>query len=849
MSLSVDDLENILAQFSNATNDENMNSLKYILDQWRDSPMFLPQTMQIIQESSNTNLIVYAVAALNLRIVDYLKSNTMPITKEDLVKLYQMSFTKILQMNQSPESCPAVSMLIKLASLATVCFPQLLSNFSNLPPDLLIYYLDEVILEETNISMLINNFGPNHSTLMEICDSNVPAFFEILTKAAVCNQTFNFMVTLLSKTDPCNYVVFLPLFQQALTTDDCIKGILNVLENIVGIEVTNLNPNDFLFIKPFFELLISYAERTTEVNYSSFIWYQIIDTTFEFFGNPSVGQEYATMVFGRFFNSLNRFIEEDIEEFNALMAIYASCIFYIPVEQNFDGNNYSLHEFMTPFIEGFLDYIVSLVNRDLSFCNKNISQCLFELCKKIYEPEDEEEEENDDIFGLDNSGNSTSVNALIQIARNYYTKRLETQPLSNGLVYVLSYAPKNIMKVFASTIAVQLKSLPEPPVTTVYFCRFWSLQAENSIIPLIHICYKAFNFLPMKDIGKALLAIVKNYGAIFANDPNTFLPPIIEIIQKADKEIASPFFSTLFIIFQYISPKDQNAKEFMQNSGAAFLSHVNHQINSPEEFKSTIKFVYSIIKHVIPNNDLTKAFCQSLFAQFGFLNQFLLMQVDEIQEYLCALMAISLEHNWVQNRQTALDWIDNVINVYPVIQHFDVLYQLVDLLPTPKFLEFLSHTDQFNESLVEAEAEFFSKIYPKYPQFITRLPIDLILYPLQSNKAAHETINLLSKMVKSLTFTQEDYEKVVNSVLACYFNVCTGGSWANALVLLKMLGIRYSTKGPLLEQIFKIVGPGEQKDFEEFAQVFLNEQIVDYHSHDYVSQKIIRTYKANHHDT
>ena len=793
MSLSLDQLEQVLTEFFRSSSDEQRLPLDQILTECTNSPDFPSLVLQAVQKSSNSALISFCVTAF-ARVLHKKKEKGLPnagLTVSQIEEFFSILMQRVLAERGNPSQVPHLRCMISLMAELTSIDNDLFSRYQQMPPNILLYYFDDVIVIQKNSIEI--------TPLSEIQNNN-SFFFQIILQADLCSQTFNLMSNL--QRDNEDLMVYIPLFKKGMEMEECVPGLLNFFESIMSIPL--IEQNEIPFYIELLNMYMDFAESTDDLQVASFIWYNIIDANFDFLSN--LKDEFVLIIFMRFFNSLSKFLEYDPDEFYTLFYICANCLTYIP-----DGSEHII----PPLIEQYFDYLIALIDSSLSFCNAQIVDCLYtfsDYCQEDY-----------------------PKSPLSEILSAYYNKKIPT--LTEGVVFVFAYAPDSIMKLFATKVSVDLSLSPNPPLTTIYFLRFFCRYAADAIEPLIEICYSAFDKVPLKILGKTFISLAQAYPNYFINNPNKLLP-LLEIIRNSDYRVAQPYIITFFTLFQNFTESENN-HQLMQEVGSYVILHANRKIENPEDLKNLSKFLVRVIKSCEPTTQLMSLFLSSLFQQIvQILNPYSMENNDEVQQALSDIFFSALQKKWVADRQIIFNWIDTVITVFPVPSHFDILYELYDLLPSENFVRLLEKIETFPPDLLEAEALFFSKVSKKDPVFVSQFPIDLLLYPLRFSSLCKPTLTLFIHIFKSnIELPGKIINTIAKTILTSYFTVCPNESWYPALKALRLIGFKYTSPNEMMKLIIAFINPQESK-FTENNKKLLNTCIFCFISQESSKQNI-----------
>lgn len=878
MTLTIADLEEVARLYIQATSDESRLEYSKILEDWTSSDEFNSTALAIIQgQSKYDSLILYTSYAL-IHIIDHNTYNEFSqeqYSHDDYVDIYNACIERIKTSSNIPQKDPILRSMITLCAYSTYFSydSALFDQFQEFSPNILIYYYDDLLVKDNDPKKFEAGSDPLFN--------NFDIFFDALSKAEVCGQTFVLMRSLIKKCGITFITNYIPFFQIGLEKGESASAILDLFEEMKAIDSLNLEKDEIPLIKDIVIIFIDFADKVDDPKLSSAIWDSIIDMTFDFFCLEDVGNEYTTFVFNNFQKSLQYFIENDIEEFYDLYQKYALTISYVPHDFEEVMKPY-VEQMMIPFIEDFYNFVIMIVNIDLQFCNDDISEALIMISevhsKQTLDLErsddddfNDDNDENEDLQNNENEGaanenmivqNEANENPVdeglminneeeetdefyINVLTQYYTKNLNN--LSQGYIYAFSFAPLETIKLLSSNIAMQIKSSSDPPPTTVYFVTNCCQYIGDSIDSLIQICFKCFDMIKVKDIGNALVSFSKYYPDLFLSKFDTYLPLIFDVIKSNDMLSVMPYFIALFTVFPQIKDESKETHELFSIVGGLFLNHILDPTNNLEDFCNDTLFVQGIIKDVKPkDNELMKSFLNSLFDQILEVFSPLLASQDSIvQEKLSQIISEALHNDWVGDREKILEWINAVILECPNENHFLVLNELMDLLPSKEFKDFISKTDEMTDEMIRSEIIFFTKAFKYNVNLVLELPIDLILFYLTKDPALKFAFRFLRRFLncKDVALSEDDIKKILDALLHCFFEYCRGDDSADCIKLIRSIAVKYMGLEALLNEILQIIGPYNESDVAKFCHAFMSLSDMEL---GFVSGSVIQIYKKNH---
>lgn len=841
MTLSIPQLENIVGRYLQATSDEEQSGCNKILNEWRNSNESNITSLEIIQGKTNDlRLVMYVSYSLIDRMW-----NSRSFDEEYCINLFKVCFQQIQNQQNILPISSYIRNLINLASLASFFSKdiRLFEEFQKLSPNILIYYFDDIINKEyheyqVSISQDITQLKPYQYI---DANSNIELFYSTVSKAQVCEQTFLFLKTLARFSKISEFNQYLHLFEIGLQEVNCAQSILTFFEaEIAGLNCDYLDEGDIDFVKKLILLLINFSEKFEDLKLSSYVWCQIIDMNFDFYGTPEVGAEYTKVVFTHFINCLSYFIKEDIEEFYVLTYFYTECLCYVPEDST---------EMVAQLIEEFIKFIMYLVDNDLRFCNKEISDQLTKLFDdKSYEESDAISDDIDSDTENEEETNDDEFNEYTKFLSRFMGNNIEN--FSQGYVYVFAYASKKITKMLSSNLAFKITSSQNPPPTTVYFVMNCCQYASESIDNLIDIVIANLNVVNTKDVGEALNAYATKYTHNFIQKSETLLPIIIEVIKNSEAEITVPYFISLFTFLGQFTENTDNVQNLFNNAGGYFLGHVTNPINSIEILQKNVTFLKGVIQSVNPGeSQLMKSFVNSLFEQLTRIFTPFMTDLDPaVQECMCQFVKTALHSNWVADRVKVLEWIQDAMLLSANYEQFKVLIKLADLLPSEKFNAFLAQTNQMPYEIVLGEVRFFLSAFKKNKNLVLQLPVQLMLFFLRNRNMLKDSLKLLKLIIQSpeASFSEGDLKLLIEALFNCLlFNALPEDKGAS-LELLKLIAVRYMTLEAMFQQILAIAGQSDNDKIQEFATYFMDPNNFDYNFSIYAADAIFKIYRTNH---
>ncbi|OHT10039.1 hypothetical protein TRFO_20844 [Tritrichomonas foetus] len=823
MTLTIQQLEVLLSSFSTNTDNQFVQANNAILNQWRESFNSLEMSIEIISTTNNVQLILFAA----LTIEYHFQKNASLITNDRNSVIFMNCFKRIHAMGDS--IIPIIrENLLRVAATTTYFFPPLLNDIfkESFQVDILIYFFD-YLLQEIEKNKMIYNKNKQEIPLDQLelertISNNISSICDILQHGNLTSSWISLYHSLFRYVNPIfPLAVFLPQIQRAAMDDSLMPGILDLYDHIVG----SNDPDDFLFIKDFMGFMVKYASSALnesdegKFGYASFIWNKTIDVGFQFFGHPTVGTQFTSQIFQEFCNNLQIIMRVNIDDFFPLLNLYASCLGY---------NSEALDpQFMTTCVSNCLDFMIDLVDRyPNQLCCREMDECFTILMEDF---------DSKEILKI-----AHNQSPEMQEAHQLYNKFLSqyfyaktSRELTNGVVYALSFSPEKIRQFFASSVAVKIAEMSQPPITAIYFISRCSQFTPELHKIQINLTFALFEAAPPYEIGEALISLTENYASSFVEQAENYISPILKILDNLpSNDIASHLFIAMFNILSSVVQNLGQLNSLFDGVGVCFINKIRQQITDFDMLYQLNNFVVPIIQRSKNYNQLMTPYYSTLFEHItSILSPLLGVANDAIQCELCQPFDVALEHFWVLNKQPIFSWIENILNIYPVKDHLLILRYLIEFLPSENINTFLSKSATYSNEILFGEIILFSTMFQINPTLlVSHVPFEYVIYPLKSPSPAtlEKELNLLGKIVQSdLTLPQELALKIAQFVTERTFsnpNTSNFMCMFLAVYLCRVIGQKYNCLSMTLQYILQAVGI-QNPQTETFARAYIGDKI------------------------
>lgn len=566
-TFTVQNLEQLLHEFNTQTDNQVRSKIEGILNTWRNSDQSFPQSLEIIKASSNEPLIMFAIFTL-----EFLLGKKYSLLSQDHVKaLVETILGRVRP--QSPQlnlSATTSNNILHLLALTIHTFPSLFDfilsgNFLTATEAIALFDFIFLISEE-----LYNKaFSSDESIRYPITE-------EQLALHSRLNQTAENFYSLLLQFDPSqitphwvlllrriislmpnvsSFNVFIPYLQVAIQNPNLIPSLLDLYQGeghaVLSLAETLTEEEDYAFFKVLIETFLSFTDQVMTdqdpmmLGYVSFIWQATIDLNFDFYGSEFVGIEFASAVFTKFINQMIVFLQNDRDNFFILLEVYASCIGY-------QSNELSM-EFKVPFITQALDFFIFFI--DNSPINEICGYQLDNITKRLMD--------NTCLDALsDGVECKQNKQDYIQLLSRYIDAKYKGKQLTNGVIYVFSFAPQEVLKLFANGIMTELLTMEDPPITSVYWIEKSVNYTPDSIDRQITFVYSLIPYAPSIEIGEVFSVLTLHYPSKFLEQADAFISPLFELIQGTPmNDVSALLLSSVFNILWFIANQANSQEE------------------------------------------------------------------------------------------------------------------------------------------------------------------------------------------------------------------------------------------------------------------------------------------------
>ena len=214
------------------------------------------------------------------------------------------------------------------------------------------------------------------------------------------------------------------------------------------------------------------------------------------------------------------------------------------------------------------------------------------------------------------------------------------------------------------------------------------------------------------------------------------------------------------------------------------------------------------------------------------------------------LFKSAIHSNWVGDRKKILQWVQESLLQCPNADHFEVLIELADLLPTEKFQVFLAQTGELPVQIVKAEVSFLRDAFQKNRNLVLQLPIQLLLFFLTKGELLRDSLFLFRMIIasKDIVLGQNEVKSILETLFTSLFTICNGDDAGTALALIRVIAIKYANLNAICQQILNIIGPTKEKELQMFVNCFMSPPNKKIYKTDLsiAASVIIRIYKMNH---
>jgi len=678
MSISLDNIRKAIDVLHNNCSHECVSEANMICEIWECSPEYIDLTARILMDSNDPKMIFFGAITLNRQVIhfyDYFLDNSVINCLVERI---------IVLVNSFPKGETCIIQLLRSLSTIWKYFPSTLGLYTSLALDqqaqLFIFFIED-------ISMM------SHNENIQFIDYLKECTLGILLTLEPCVEWIGLFNNYIKLTMSITEIeIHLPKVRALLELPEAYSEILTTLEKILEPEYGNLEQDEIQVIRNMISIAVDLAESLLKEDISpehiafvSLLWKECIDYSSDFYIEEGMDRDrldFSKDIINRYMNSLYTMYQDPQELIN--MIEYVGPFFQTVSDLNF-------FQFYEEYAR-FLNLLFELIDtEDPFFRHSKISNAFDSL--------------------------SSDVD---QIMVPFYQHKIQTP--TAALYFAISYSKDSIRQQFASVLSEILFSNQEYPSTTLIFIHECSkfLSDRSEFMISITFSYWAENM--DKESSRTLRKLSWLYPEVFIRHADEYIDPIITHSDNIpDNSLIDatmtifhtiPFISddsnqrdsilekciliiiqrlSIFLnegkpkkIFEFLSilPSEMSEEFVDQNiSIVPFITIIGvnngrFELTANEESISEMAFLKKSITYNERSLYMSRVFVY-LFNQITvFLDDLWMAENEEIQSSLCNFIQYALFYHWVEDKQSIVNWITQIIQTHPVPDHFELVVYL-----------------------------------------------------------------------------------------------------------------------------------------------------------------------------
>ena len=678
---------------------ENFQGNEDEINAWKESDDFIDTALQIISTSNNNNVIFLAATVLRLKLVDIIDK----MDESQLETLFQFFLEQISSGRQFDST--AFLQLLKCTAFIACANLDFMDQVSFLPQDVLLNFF-EFCFEINKSPIFFNN-----TNVQEKLNELIPYFIDILQNSELSTEWFRFHTSVMSYRPFSDVAVLFPRIQEAAQNPEYFTGIYTIYEYVISVPFENEReiPEDVEYIDNLISLMLQISEvvlQTEDINnyqFVSLIYSSLIDYGPEYFLYHKDIPEIMGF-FDKFLSILPNFTGEAVEaELFTLISYSRSFITY---SRLVEPENPVINNFMINLIKFMIDLVNTGETRFLQHA----------LRKAFYK-----------ITDIGNSYDNPAYRFLQPIISRFFIESLKNP--TPGVFYAIAYSsvPTRIMH---STLASQiLIAMEEKPFTVVYFTRTCSQYANESIVPLMQICYSFADTMP-REVAKTISVVANVFYDKFIENSAEFIEPVLEWIQSTEPDVTAQLLSAMFSIITHVAPTTPNINDILDTLTSAVEGAITSVVET-EEVTPFLKFLITIVKGT--PQELDPAFYTYFYQLYDSIESLFENIWTNVAVFspFTRLLKHCVERHWLNpetHMETIVEWLQNCFPDNVIPEHFSLICASLQYLDSG-FVE-----NFFTSFMDDEDKEIIVKLFKTCVKLVEK---DITYFPIAINIIFH----------------------------------------------------------------------------------------------------------------
>ncbi|OHT09738.1 hypothetical protein TRFO_21253 [Tritrichomonas foetus] len=770
--------------YSQQENQELVNQVNVIINQWKLSPSAIPMSFTILSSSENFKLCFTAAVVFRF----YIHFHFEKFSQENITQMYQL-FLGYLIKRQNIESPDYTSVLLSLTDLCLV-IPDFIPNTVNsLPPPVLgnfFQYLIEDLSTEKTVIIKYGNFPKTDAVIKEL----IPEVFKFINTQPFSENWARQLATVYQcdqAQNPKLIITYISDYQEKINlmaqTPSCHKHFYSLFHTSLLLDPMTCEVTYHFNIQ-----LIQFA-----LNFASANPYFMVDILSDIFQMPhdflyqESQIEFTSSIFEYFFANLPNFQID-----NDFFQIIQSFVTLISVR---DATYQYPEELRVKYIYALLTFVVESINQNR----------------------------------FDEVGKTKLDRIITPLADSYnievFGNFIFSQPQTIGLYFLLSATSfiQHIDDPKKTEILNQIFLLPEIPfeALSVIFKISSSALIKPYIQKIVQLCFSLFHShqdLPIR-ILKLLSFAHTEEMSVYAFD---IFKAITPILHEFSFNIQTLLMTIIFNLFGSLN--DTSHFEFIQNYIFRLLNEALKTENL-ENISNSINFISGLYKNFNQLRfDLNHQFMTQLFPSiFEQLSPILLIPSDIIQERICLFINDAAIAKCIQNYSIVLQWIETMLSNFAIGNYFSVL-SILEQPPTDPILGFISKlTPNDNAQIIQEVFRYLSSIFHLVSaNFFKVIPPEFLFSFLSSDQS---TVVIFTLELLGNVISESNNEMLQQSLLQLIVEGFSSPFWVSyhdiqnaAFKSLAKIILRNENMKGILVNLMNAKYPTNTNDIQSFYQ-------------------------------
>jgi hypothetical protein len=316
---------------------------------------------------------------------------------------------------------------------------------------------------------------------------------------------------------------------------------------------------------------------------------------------------------------------------------------------------------------------------------------------------------------------------------DFYSRRLEDY--SDAVVLAISSSNEPIHGYFGKQITnLVLSGVAEPMVTVYFIQNCCSHLAAEDINQLVEYLYRLLSGSLGIEIAEALSALTRHHAALFLENPDPLLTPILMRLSLIGADVLVPVVRSLINLLVEGLTQASDIWGLVTKTVQGFIVQALRQ----DEAQGLFAFLAALIGTFDSSSDKPEAmvYYSSLFeCMSNAIRPVWTIQSEQVMSHLCEFLMKGIEKGLVQNYDVILDWVSEALGACPVPEHFQVLKSIPERNEWPDgILQYILNLSSIGDEGLALSALVFVRdlAVMKWSHFFDCFDLDFLLRPLSS---------------------------------------------------------------------------------------------------------------------